>query len=58
MAYVRQGFYWYRSRRQSHHVVSECVGSGDLTRLVVTLKNKTTSKQRIVHGGAPAVEGS
>jgi hypothetical protein len=40
MAYVRQGRYWYKSRREGQRVVSEYIGCGDRARVSAELENQ------------------
>ena len=39
MAYMRQGRYWYRSRREGQRVVCEYIGCGDTGQLIAELEN-------------------
>ena len=40
MAYLRNGRYWYRSRREGGRVVCEYIGCGDTGRLSAELDNE------------------
>jgi len=45
MAYMRQGRYWYRSRREGGRVICEYIGTGDTGRLCAELENQQTQQR-------------
>lgn len=45
MAYVRQGRYWYKSRREGGRVICEYIGCGDAGRLCAELENEQVQER-------------
>jgi hypothetical protein len=48
MAYQR-GRYWHRSRRDSGHVLTDCIGSGDVGRYMAATENEWQARRAWEH---------